>query len=124
VWNYDEVNTTEMKEVTILPTQFLMLPALKLGFGVMNCYTSLNLANRFSTQAPVTTPATTHFIHSADHVSAQCLAESYFTQNELVISPACNFPLCLNFNQLSPRDRDRFRVEQIDNRFCLLGARE
>ncbi|MDP7038021.1 MAG: hypothetical protein QGI45_02605 [Myxococcota bacterium] len=52
-------------------------------------------------------------------MSLPCFEESYFEQNRIHISESCPEDLCVNFNDIGPKDRSRFTFHKDKNLFCL-----
>jgi hypothetical protein len=100
-----------------------MLPALKSGYGVYNCYNPLTfnsvVAKEFGFNPILAGKAELSFINEKT-ISAECMSNSYFTQNELYIDPSCPKNVCINVNQLNLYNQDSLKWLYNDqlSRFC------
>ncbi len=52
-------------------------------------------------------------------MNKECFEESHFQQNRIHISPQCPENLCVNFNDISPAEKDVFVFDQNRKLFCL-----
>jgi hypothetical protein len=131
MWNRDHPVNQRLQYLTITSAVMLgenailspsMYPAVANNLGVLNCY--IFLKNRFAiTQGRIDFSQTDltnkkfYFLDGAN-LNEQCLKDSYFTQNDLFISPVCPENLCLNLNNVNIYKKTSFNYDPIKQKFC------
>ncbi len=104
------VEISEMREIAVVPErargQSHTWPAMRAGLAVSNCYDPIWRVNVFTSEhngrpelldaSGHLRPATYRFIESTDEA---CVRDSYFTQQDVWLSPSCGRGTCVNLNE-------------------------
>jgi hypothetical protein len=135
VYKFSSKASSEMNKVAIAPAteegESQMYEATLQGWAVLNCYNSITrdirMTGRFEGRRELMDPQTGKLrermiyplIDTSKAVPEACVAESYFTQNHLAISPQCPPGTCLNLNGLNPADASQVKIDPQSGKYCL-----
>ena len=116
---------TKMQEITVT-SEIKRAPSVLKGHALLNCYSGLTHPMRFMKDGLWYSPNKEGYYehtmqllhHPRAELSATCTNESYFTQHEIVISESCPEHTCIQLNDLSPIDKQKFVYDKKVKRFC------
>lgn len=109
------------QQILITPAPaFVAYPATTHGVAIGYCYNPLNrqmalLEKMQKTKEKV--PTIKHFL-TGNELSTECKEKSYFTANNVFISEACPQKLCLNLNDINPKEKKNFKFNDQEMAYC------
>ena len=126
--NLSGAHHDEMRHLRIISSKDDRTLAVLDGVGLPNCFSPLQRKKGIvpdvllprGAVTPSNKPLEFSFLDlKHPGVNEACYVESYFTQNDLVISSECPEDICVNFNDIAPAQKHRFFFNDERGLFCM-----